>query len=71
MIGYKKGVQSAGRQALLEMHAASLESSSSIVDDEAARAALKEAAGILRDIVERGPDGVGRRVQRQTVSAGG
>lgn len=72
-IGYEKGVASASRQALLEMHAAGLESSAKLVEDEAAETALTEAASILRDLVAQGPDGIGRRVRRRqsTGSASG
>lgn len=67
-VGYEKGLAAASRRALLEMHADGMESSSKLVEDESAETALKEAAGILRDLVERGADGVGRRVRRRSVT---
>jgi flagellar biosynthesis/type III secretory pathway protein FliH len=70
-LGYEKGLAAASRQALLEMHADGLEASSKLVEDEAAETALKEAAALLRDLVAQGADGVGRRVRRRSVTAGG
>lgn len=68
-LGYEKGVKSASRQAMLEMHAAGLEAAAEIAEDETSETAFKEAAGILRDLADRGSDGIGRRVERRTVSS--
>lgn len=65
-LGRKEGLEQAKREALLSSHTDQLESAAKQVDDEPAKAALKEAASILRDLQES--EQGSKKVDRQAVS---
>lgn len=52
-MGRKEGLEAAKREATIDSHAEQLEASAGWINDEDGRAALTEAASILRDLQAR------------------